>query len=248
MQYNFGVGSLVLLPPSTAADISPLQVGILKDVSLEVGFSMKELIGANSFPIDVARATGKIAGKSKSAQIRAGLINAILGNATQSTGHVFLVPNVSTGVIGGAAFDTGFVKANFVDDLGVIDETGAPMTLVTGAPAAGQYQLNKAGANVIYTFNAAANGKTYTLSYTKLDSVNGKTVSLTNQAMGANVQFALTLFNSFRSKDFGIKLFAVAVPKINLALKNEDFMEKDLEFQAFTDPATNKVIEFYTSE
>ena len=82
-QYNFGVGKLTLISPSTPAQA--VDIGVIKDVSLDISFTTKELRGAYQFPVDVARAGGKIAGKAKFGQINGGIISAIL-NSTSSVG------------------------------------------------------------------------------------------------------------------------------------------------------------------
>jgi hypothetical protein len=51
-QYNFGVGQLFIIPPGT--NPTPVNVGTLKDVSIDISRDVKELIGAKAFPEDVA--------------------------------------------------------------------------------------------------------------------------------------------------------------------------------------------------
>lgn len=244
-QYNFGIGKLTLTPPAGSPDITPADVGVVQDVSLDVAFTTKELRGANIFPVDIGRGSGKISGKAKHGQINGTLIQALLVGASLTTPQETVgVFSVSTGVIAGASFDTT-AGINFVDDLGVFDATGVALKKVTAAPAAGQYAVSATG---VYTFNAASNGATYTISYSRKDTAAGsKSIDYNNQLMGNNTVFQLTLYNSFRAKSFGIKLYAVVVPKLSFAFKNEDYMDIDLDFEAFADAAGN-VIDFYTAE
>ena len=89
-QYNFGTGGLYLVDAGSPAQAT--QVGVLKDVSLDISFDTKELRGSYTFPVDVARAGGKIEGSASFAQISGRLINAILGG-TQTAGATVIGSN-----------------------------------------------------------------------------------------------------------------------------------------------------------
>jgi len=243
MQISFGVGLLTLTP--SGSNPTPQQVAVLQDVSVDIAISSKELYGSYQFPIDVARAAGKISGKAKFAAIRGSLFQQFFGGSTIATGQtigvqneVGTIPLVSTYTI------TTANAANFTADLGVFDTvTGLFMSRVASGPTTGQYSV----ASGIYTFAAADAGHLVWLSYDYTNSAIGKTVSLTNQLMGTGNTFGLTLFNSFRSMNTGIKLYAVQVPKLSLALKNEDYTMSDLDFDAFAN-STGQVIDLYTTE
>jgi hypothetical protein len=243
MQVNFGVGFMTFVPPSTATDPTPVPISTLQEVSLDIAIETKELIGNKSFPVDIAKGAGKITGKAKNAQIRASQFATVLGGSTIATGKTYGVFEQSTGVIAGASYDT-LAAANFVQNLGVLDENGKVMKLVTGAPAAGEYQVSGVG---VYTFNAAANGKTYKVSYTIKNAAVGKTVKLTNQLMGAGTTFEMHLQNSYNGGTFGIRLYAVNVPKIALAFKNTDHTMQDVEFDVFAN-AAGDILEIYSDE
>jgi len=245
-QYSFGVGQVTLIPPGT--NQTPLPLAVLKDITLEVSFDIKRLMGSNGFPVDVARGAGKITGKAKYAQVRGNLWASVLTGATTTTGSTYGVLNQSTGVISGAAYDVGFVKANFVDDLGAVDETGTPLKVVAAAPAVGEYFVNMAGANPVYTFNAVATGKTYTVSYSRKDGLTtSQTVTYNNQLMGASTIYQVAMFNSFRSKNIGLKLFAVSIPKLGMGFKQDDYTDQDMDMEGFSD-SSNRVLEMYFSE
>jgi hypothetical protein len=189
------------------------------------------------FADDVARAGGKISGKAKFASIRAAAFGSILAGSTSTTGQFQPKMDQSTGVISGATFDTT-AGANFSQDLGVDDENGNPLTKVTAAPAAGQYSVSGTG---VYTFNAAANTKTYTVNYVLKDSANGKTISYKNQLMGLATKYKLYLQTIYSAKPMTAILYAVVVPKISLALKNEDHTIQDLDFEAQDDGSGNVI-------
>lgn len=246
-QYTFGTGRLVLTP--SGANPTPVQVGVLQEVSFDVSQDVKELYGDQTFAVDAALGPAKISGKIKTGQVFSQVLAAALGPAAAvTTGHQFGVIDVAALVAAGA-FDTGFVKANFVEDLGAFDDTGLPLTRVASAPTASQYAIDQSGANTIYTFNVANNGKTFSVSYVKLDSATGKTVTLNNSTMGANpIYFQLGLWNpGSRGKDAGLRLNRVLIPKLGLPFKNTDFLIKDLDFTGFAD-ASKQVARTYTIE
>lgn len=241
-QYVFGTGLLVLI----AAGGLPQRVATLKDVSLEISSSTKELKGDKTFAVDVARSGGKVSGKAKSGQISGGLIAAALGTSAV-TGSVIGVPD-EVGTIPATPFKITVSQSptQMQDDLGVIDlNTGLTMTRVASAPTAGQYSVNAVTGE--YTFAAADTGHQVAISYSYKSTTVGKTISLTNQPMGSGTTFQLVLFNTFRGKNSGVKLFAVTLPKLGLNWKNEDYTEKDLDFEAFAD-AAGRVVDLYTGE
>ena len=242
MHCNFGTGLLVLTPSGGL----PQRVGTLKDINLEISSSTKELKGDKMFAVDVARSDGKVSGKAKSGQISGGLIAAALGT-TATTGSVIGVQDEVGTIPSSTAYTVTVANpTNFQEDLGVVDlSTGAPMTRVASAPAAGQYSV--ATATGIYTFAVDDKGKQVAISYSYKSTTVGKTISLTNQAMGSGSTFSLVLFNTFRGKNMGVKCYAVTLPKLGLAFKNEDYAEKDIDFECFAD-AAGRVVDLYTAE
>ncbi len=240
-QYNFGVGKLTLISPSTPAQA--VDIGVIKDVSLDISFTTKELRGAYQFPVDVARAGGKIAGKAKFGQINGGIISAIL-NSTSSVGSKIGVSGETSAVPGTPWTITVTNSANWLDDLGVFDNnTGLYLKRVASGPTTGQYSVT-AGA---YLFAAADTTHSMSISYSYTGAAVGQTNALTNLLMGSSTTYQATLFNTFRSKNVGVKLYAITIPKLAFAFKSEDYTEQDLDFEAFAD-TSGKVLDFYTTE
>lgn len=240
-QYNFGVGKLTLISPSTPAQA--VDIGVIKDVSLDISFTTKELRGAYQFPVDVARAGGKIAGKAKFGQINGGIISAIL-NATSSVGSKIGVSGETSAVPGTPWTITVTNSATWLDDLGVFDNTtGLYLKRVASGPVTGQYSVT-AGA---YLFAAADTTHSMSISYSYTAAAAGQTNALTNLLMGSSTVYQATLFNTFRSKNVGVKLYAITIPKLAFAFKSEDYTEQDLDFEAFAD-TSGKVLDFYTTE
>lgn len=241
MQYNFGTGLLTLTP--SGSNPTPIQAGVLQDVSLDIEETMAELRGQYQFPVDVAQAAGSIKGKAKFARIFASLLSGILSGSTQTTGSTRGAIN-EVGTIPSTPFQiTVAQSATFVEDLGVINATtGLQMTRVSSAPATGQYSVS-AG---VYTFAAADVGNVAWISYS-YTSASGKKVTFNNQLMGSAPTFTLTIFNSYGGNHMGFKLFAVKAPKLSLAMKNTDYTMQDLDFVAFAN-TTGQVLEAYSSE
>jgi hypothetical protein len=240
-QYNFGVGKLTLITPATPAQA--IDIGVVKDVSLDISFTTKELRGAYQFPVDVARAGGKISGKAKYGQINSGIVSAIL-NTTKTTGSKIGVAGETATVPGTPYQITVANSATWLDDLGVFDNTtGLYLTRVSSAPATGQYSVS-AG---VYTFAAADTTHSMSISYSYTSAATGQTNALVNALMGTSTVYQLTLFNSFRGKNIGLKLYAATIPKLSFAFKNEDYTEQDLDFECFAD-SSGRVIDLYTTE
>jgi len=241
-QYNFGVGQLFIVPPG--ANPTPVNVGTLKDVSIDISRDVKELIGAKAFPEDVALGKGKITGKAKSGRIQAGLIAAILAGSTTATGQTGSSNNEIANVPATPYQITALNGATLVADGGVYDYTaGIWLKCVASAPATGQYSVSVAG---VYLFAAADTTHQVGLYYT-YTIATGNNIDLNNPLMGSTTIFKLNAFNTYGGKQFGYTLAAVIFPKLSLASKQDDHTEIDLEFQAFADSLDN-VINVYTAQ
>jgi len=160
-QYNFGAGTLFLVRTDIATP-TPIRVGTLQDVSVDMSFDVKELYGAYQAPVAVARGKQKITGKAKFAKLNARQINDAFFGQTLATGEQVQVvdeggPNGTVipaspyqiTVVNGSAMSA----ANPGVDLGVFNAgTGVQMTRVSSAPVAGQYSCDMTTGK--YTFSA----------------------------------------------------------------------------------------------
>jgi hypothetical protein len=254
MQVNFGVGNLTLIPPSGAADPTPLVFGVLQDVQLDYASSKKTLYGQRQFAVAVADAEAKLTGKAKFAQVRGGILAAALVGSTTAAGETTEVTDPTAAIPATPFQITVAGAANFVEDLGVVNAaTNAPFTKVASAPAAGQYSVN--AATGVYTFASADNvsGISVKISYTKTVAAVGKTISLANPLMGISTTYVLDLFNDSPAnsgKIYGVRLSAVVIPKLSLAWKNSDFTMHDVDFEAIDDGtgSTTSVLKGITVE
>ena len=247
MQTYFGSGTLW----GTRTDIAnatPIKFGALQEVNLEFSANTKELYGGSQFPIAVARGTGKITGKAKAA-IQGAVFADLFFGVTRATGYTQVAITEAGAVPASTPWQiTVANSANFVADLEVTyAATGLPLTKVASAPAAGQYSVT-AG---VYTFNTADAGKAVLISYSYTTAAAGQTINITNQALGVQPVFAVTLSMQYTApggqvKGF-LKLPACVASKLTIPTKLEDFTISEFDFSAFAD-ASGNVMQFSSSE
>lgn len=242
MQYVFGTGSLVLVPPGS--NPTPVEVGTLQEVTLNIDQALKELRGAYSFPVAVGQTEGKIEGTAKSGNLNAGLIRSFLSGATTTAGASLRNAQNEPGTIPGTPYQVTVTNsAQFSVDQGVYNVTQQkPMTRVASAPTTGQYSV----AAGVYTFAAADTTNVVWISYL-YTSTSGNTTVFTNPLMGGGTEFVMYVMNQSQGKYSGWKLHAVRLGKLALPTKNTDFLISDLAFSAFADSSGN-VMTAYTAE
>lgn len=200
------------------------QVGILQDITVDFEATSKELRGSQQYPLAVAISGRGVSGKAKHAEINGKVMGSLL-SATVAAGRKLYKTNVSYAAA--ASVTPSPTGTGFVADMGVLDRNGNPMTITSSAPGVGSYSVSGPGA---YTFNASETGSLQlSWAYT---TGTGYTAVLNNQDQGMAPTYELHLQEQFQGESFGVKLYAVAIPKIGLAFKNEDFGSDDIEFKA----------------
>jgi hypothetical protein len=238
MQADYGLGILTITPTGVT-NPTPVQVGLLQDVGVEIDGAVEYLYGPNQFPVDAAIGKRKINVTAKSGVIGSQTVGAVLGLAASAivVGSKFgTTPYESCQVATNTYTVAG--GANFFEDLGVINTvTGLAMTRVASAPTAGQYSV--VTSTGVYTFAAADSNPLVLISYSTTAAAAGKTINYTNQPMGAAPTFTLNLFNSYRAKTRGLRLPAVIFPKLKFDFKQDGFTNADLELTALQDSAGN---------
>ena len=240
----FGTGNLIAVPTNDAtgaaiANPTPVRLAGLQDVSVDLGVDLKTLYGSGKYPIAVGQGKAKTDIKAKYADISAEVLGSLFWGKTAVAG------------IKGAVFDTTAAipttpfqitvtppsSGTFVQDLGVrFALTGAILTRVASAPAAGQYTVTAGG---VYTFNTADTGKSVIYSYEYSAATGGQVFNLTNDVMGYTPSFSIILQQKYDGKTFVLKFNRAVSGKLMLPLKNEDFTISDFEATAFTDSADN---------
>jgi hypothetical protein len=128
----------------------------------------------------------------------------------------------------------------FTQDLGVYNvTTGLYMGRVASSPSGNQYAL----AAGVYSFNTALNGNAVRISYVYGSSGTGTKLAFTNQPMGSNVIFGMTLVNQYAGVGGRKSLFmtfpAVQAGKLAMPLKLDDFTLTSLDMSAQDDGTGN---------
>lgn len=226
--FAFGAGTLWATPSGT--NPTPIQIGTLQNVQVDFASSVVELHGSKQLPVAVGRGKMKVSGKAQFANIDARVMSELFFGVTSATGQV----KIASGELGTVA--TGSVtvsnSATFVADLGVeVASTGVRLKRVASAPAAGEYSV----ANGVYTFNTTLNSTQVKIDYSYNVSASGTTVTMTNQNLGEQPVFGMTLVASYAGKQVTMTLNSCVATKHTFATKQEDFMIPDFEFSAFVD-------------
>jgi hypothetical protein len=235
-QSVFGVGFLFATP--AGANATPTRFGALQDVTVDFSFDTKLLYGSSQFALEQARGKGKIDIKAAIGRVDPNLFNNIFFGLSTSVGET-LNSIDETGVITAGAV-TVANASTWTQDLGVYNvATGLYMTRVASAPSGNQYAVT-GGA---YTFNASLNGDAVRISYVYSSTTTGTRLAYTNQPMGSNAIFSMTLVNQFAGVGGRKSLFmsfpAVQASKLSMPLKLDDFTLTSLDMGAQDDGSGN---------
>lgn len=240
---NFGAGKLIAVPTNAAdgtviANPTPVILGTMQDISLDLSVEIKALYGSKRYPIAVGQGKGKTEIKAKYAEIDGGILGSLFFGKTATAGIKAAVFDFAA-VIPATPFEVTIVppsSGTFVADLGIMrTDTGVQLTRVASAPATGQYMIN-AGTGK-YTFAAADTGKPIAISYEYSAASGGSVWTMTNETMGYTPSFTLLLQNGYDGKNLVCKLNRCVSGKLGLPLKSDDFAVYDFEAQAFADAA-----------
>lgn len=240
---NFGSGKLIAVPTNLAdgtaiANPTPVILGTMQDVSLDLSTEIKSLYGSKRYPIAVGQGKGKTEIKAKYAEIDGGILGSLFFGKASTAGIKAAVFD-SAGTIPATPFQLTITppsSGTFVADLGVIfTATGVQLTRVASAPAAGQYSVNTATG--VYTFASADTGKVVGISYEYSAATGGQVWTMTNETMGYTPSFTLLLQNAYDGKTMVCKLNRCVSGKLSVPLKSEDFAVYDFEAEAFADAA-----------
>lgn len=247
--YQFGSGTVWTTPNAgnISANPTPIQIGTLQDISVDISFAVKKLKGRSQFPDDIAKGEGTITWKAKFGRFNGKLVNDLLFGQTIVAGQnkiaideiVTIAAASATAILGAAAL---------VEDLGVrYQATGKPFTKVPSAPAIGQYSGPTIPAGV-YTFNTGDNGVgAAMLSYRYSLAAIGFITSITNQLMGFGPKFMLYLSQQYGGNQSNLKLFRNVATKLTRPTKTDDYTIQEIDGEAFADDAAN-VFEFSDAE
>lgn len=240
---NFGSGKLIAVPTNLAdgtaiANPTPVILGTMQDVSLDLSTEIKSLYGSKRYPIAVGQGKGKTEIKAKYAEIDGGVMGSLFFGKTSTAGIKAAVFD-SAGTIPGTPYQltvTPPSTGTFVADLGVVfSATGVQLTRVASAPATGQYSVNTTTG--VYTFASADTAKAVAISYEYSAAAGGNVWTMTNETMGYTPSFTLLLQNGYDGKNMVCKLNRCVSGKLSVPLKSDDFAVYDFEAEAFADAA-----------
>lgn len=247
--YNFGAGTAVgrrngVDQNNVAITIpTPAQLAVLQDIDVSFDRSLKELIGQNTFAVDIAGAQTKIMGKAKFAGIQANFFNDLFFGQVltsgASVGEQMAVneSHVSATTVTIAPPGTG----TFVHDLGVLfTATGVQLVRVASAPATGQYSVVESTG--VYTMAVADAGLLLSITYSYTMGAAGtmKEITITNQLMGLSPSFEMHMQMNYPNNSgvvmtLNLRLNACKASKLDFPAKNTDYTLPSFDFQAFAD-------------
>ena len=234
--YSFGSGVLIGTR-SDIANATPLNFGLVQEVTIDELAGVKELYGQYQRPIAIARGTIKTTGKAKVARI-SGLafahlyygLTPVAGQVATSFAEAAAVPAASPYTVSVAN------AANFVADAGVLyAASGLPLTKVASSPSAGQYSV----ASGVYTFNAADEGKAVLATYTYAIADAGQKFTVTNQLVGTTPTFQALFYTTFQGQAVTLQLNNCTSSKLSFGTKLEDFVIPEFDFSCFADAGGN---------
>ena len=250
MQLGFGTGVFWGTPLTDANgnninNPTPIQLGVLQDLSLDISWDTKTLYGQNQFPVAAGRGKGKMSGKTKAAQLNGLAINALVFGGTTTSGLTSDYYDVQGSAIPATSPYTVTVSPPgggvWSEDLGVRNSQSIPMTRVSSAPSTNQYSVS----NGVYTFASADTGKQVMISYqyTVSGASAGTAVKSTvpNILMGQAPTFKANIYVPYGGKSLIITIPNCLCSKFSLATKQDDFLIPELDFEGFADTAGNAI-------
>lgn len=242
MAIFFGAGKLICTPlldaaGNTVSNPTPVVVGILQDVSVDIDFETKMLHGEKQFAVAIGRGKAKIGWKAKSGDIHGGVLGSLLLGASAAAARKGAVIDF-VATVPATPFQITVAPPNagtFVADMGVVDAlSGINLVRVAAAPAAGQYTVSGVG---LYTFAAAdtAKGVLISYEYAIAASATSQLYNISNNLMGYTPTFSALFFNQYAGKTQVLKLNTNVLGKMALPFKNDDFTMTDIDASSFAD-------------
>jgi len=244
MQFGFGSGVFWGTPLTDAngnavANPTPVQLGVLQDMSLDISFDTKMLYGQNQFPVAVGRGKGKMSLKAKLAQLNGAMINSLVFGQTVTAGILGDVNDTTGTAIPTTPYQitpTVPSSGTWSADLGVKDANGVPFTRVASAPATKQYSVS-AG---VYTFAAADTGLQVFICYQyTASSTTAKKSTVLSLPMGYAPTFKADIFVPYSGKQLVLTIPQCIASKFGMATKQDDFMVPEFDLEGFADSAGN---------
>jgi hypothetical protein len=236
--YNFGTGALYGY--RTDAPGTPVRLGVLQDVQLDVKTTMKKLTGEGQYAYAVGVGERNVTVKAKFGQISALMMANLYFGVPIVTGKTAVADRESATVPAATAYTVSPANAaTFLTDLGVqYAVSGIQMVKVPTNPSVGQYAVSLAG---VYSFAAADASAAVRLSYIYSVAGSGGSLQVNQTLQGIQPVFSAVLRQSFSgptgTNGQAIQLYACVADDLSLPSKQSDFTVLDFGFTAFANAA-----------
>ena len=249
--FTFGAGVMIGTQSTdgsgnAVANPSPIQFGILQEVTPDETFELKKLYGQYKFPVAVGQGKGSMMLKAKLANINAELHNTVFYGLTLTNTYQAIYDDQTGTSIPTGEQITPTIHGTALSDLGVVSSVnGVPYTRVATAPTSGQYGFS-AGSGLYY-FSPLDYGKKVFIDYAYGDATvtTGRLLTISNQPMGLQPVFAVDLQTRYLGKTIYAHYPQVVATKLSRSWKNDDFTIYDFEMEAFTDSSGNVCYLYY---
>lgn len=222
-------GSVVALP-------SPIAVGCLQDVSVDMSFETKQVHGSNSqFAQFIAKGKGSISVKAKMGTIQGEIFSSLFFGQSSTSGLAAIQYETIGHVVGLTAITPTVPRSGvYSGNMGVMYRNGVSLKRVASSPAVGQYAVNLSTGE--YTFAAAEAGNVVLINFKYNADVTGaKKGTVVAQPMGISETLSLDLYTEFKNKPLCLTLHSVICTNLNLGFKSDEFTFPDLQFIAGQD-------------
>lgn len=230
-QKVFGAGRFYGIPVQTTPTVSPGLV--VQDMTLTFQRDVKKLFGLNQLPVDIAAGMLSVSGKANLGGIAGRFLNDLMIGGTLSTGQVPNIANESLSLSAGSTATLNPANTPSLD-LGLFGSTdGVPLVRVTTGVAltAGQYSFSSTGG---YAFSSLEARTAVKVSYL-YSTVNGQTVTMSNQPMGKTGNFEAVMTFLWGTDKGTIQLPNCMASNYELGTKLDDYMRPAFAFEAGTD-------------
>jgi hypothetical protein len=232
----FAFGSGVLIGTPSGANQTPINFGLVQDVTYDETTTLKELFGQNRRPVAIGAGTIKATVKAKMARISGVALASLLYGVATVAGQT-ATAFAEAGTVPTTPFQiTVANSATWTVDQGVVfTTTGLPLKRVASAPTTGQYSVT-AG---VYTFAAADVAKAVLISYNYTIAGSGLNIPIGNPLLGPTVNFAANLYgvDPTTSLSYSLQLTNCVCEKFMIGTKLEDFMMPELDFRCYANAA-----------
>jgi hypothetical protein len=232
--YAFGSGVLIGTP--AGANQTPINFGLVQDVTYDETTTLKELYGQNRRALAIGAGTIKATVKAKMARISGVALASLLygvatvpGHAATAFGEAGTIPTTPYQV-------TVANSATWTVDQGVVFTlSGLPLKRVASAPITGQYSV----AAGVYTFAAADTTKAVLITYNYTIAGSGLNIPLGNPLLGPTVNFAANLYgvDPTTGLSYSLQLANCVTEKFSFGTKLEDFLMPELDFRCYANAA-----------